>query len=241
MTFYNELSPYYDQMISFESRFKNEKKIFESVLEKYPAKFILDGGCGSGYHSILLSSLGKVVSAFDPSEKMIELAKKNSMKYNCGIEFINTDFLNFPKTISNKYDAVYSLGNSFVHLTNLKDISQALINFKQILNPGGYVCFGIVNYDKILNSGNLEISKKDVNGFFYHRYNTLNKNTITFHVDISGKENHHFETELYPLTSSEIINLSREAGYNKMQLFGSLKLDEYESENSENIVAFLFK
>ena len=62
MKFYDELSPYYDQMISFESRFENEKNIFEKVLQKFPAQSILDTGCGSGYHSILLSSL--VISLF---------------------------------------------------------------------------------------------------------------------------------------------------------------------------------
>ena len=241
MTFYNDLSPFYDRMISFESRFTNEKKFFEPVFEKFPAKIILDGGCGSGYHSIILSSLGKQVTGFDPSEKMIELARKNSKNYNCEIDFYKTDFLNFPNIISGNFDAIYTLGNSFVHLTNLADISLALINFYRILKPGGYICIGIVNYDKVLNSGNLEISKKEKDGMVFHRYNTFNRETITFHVDISGKVNYHYETELYPLTSSEIISLSKNRGFNKIQLYGNMKLDAYESQKSENIVAFLFK
>jgi len=241
MTFYNELSPFYDRMISFESRFEKEKKIFENVLKKFPAKTILDGGCGSGYHSILLSRLGKELTGFDPSKKMIELARKNSKDYNCEIDYYKTDFLNFPNIISTNFDAVYSLGNSFVHLINLEDILQTLNNFYDILNSGGYVCIGIVNYDKVLETKNYEISKKEKNGYVFHRYNTQNKNTITFHVDISGKENHHYETELYPLTSGEIIKLSENAGFNKIKLFGNLKLDEYNSQKSENIVALLFK
>lgn len=241
MTFYNKLSPFYDQMISFDSRFENERKIFKTVLGQYPAKTILDGGCGSGFHSILLASLGKEVSGFDPSEKMIELAKKNIKKYNCSMDLYKTDFLNFPDIISNTFDAIYSLGNSFVHLINLEDISKALNNLYQILNPGGYVCIGIVNYDKVLSTNNLEISKKEKDGIVFHRYYTLNKNTISFHIDISGKENRHFETELYPLTSQEISTLSKKAGFIKIKLFGNLKLDEYESQKSENIVAFLYK
>lgn len=241
MAFYDELSPYYDQMISFESRFENEKKIFENVLNKFPANTILDAGCGSGYHSILLSSLGTKVTGFDPSEKMIELANENSKDYNCKIDFLKTDFLNFPNIISAKYNAIYSLGNSFIHLINLEDILRALNNFYHILNLNGYVCIGIVNYDKVLEMNDFEISKKDKDGTVFHRYYSLNKNTITFHVEISGKENHHLQTELYPLKSEELRVIALKAGFSLVELFGNLKLEKYMPLQSENIVAFLKK
>jgi ubiquinone/menaquinone biosynthesis C-methylase UbiE len=241
MTFYDELSPYYDQMISFESRFENEKKIFENVLQEFPAKTILDAGCGSGYHSILLSGFGKKVSGFDPSRQMISLARQNAITYNCHIDFYETDFLNFDKFINLEFDAIYSLGNSFVHLLNKDEIFQALKKFNSVLNLNGYVCIGIVNYDKVLKTGQTEISKKEKNEIIFHRYYTLNEKTITFHVNISGKENHHFETELYPLTSIELIDLATKAGFKNIQLFGNLKLDEYKQYESENIVAFLEK
>jgi len=183
----------------------------------------------------------KHITGFDPSEKMIELARKNSKDYNCEIDYYKTDFLKFPNVISTNFDAVYSLGNSFVHLCNLDDILQTLNNFYCNLNSGGYVCIGIVNYDKVLETKNLEISKKEKNGYVFHRYNTLNRETITFHIDISGKENHHYETELYPLTSLNFASLSKRAGFKQVQLFGNLKLDEYISQKSENIVGFLFK
>jgi ubiquinone/menaquinone biosynthesis C-methylase UbiE len=241
MTFYDELSSFYDQMISFESRLENERKIFKTVMDRFPANTILDAGCGSGYHSILLSSFGKDVTGFDPSGKMIELAKNNIKRYKSDIDFYKTDFLGFPEIISKKFDALFSLGNSFVHLTTTEDILKALKKFYNILNPGGYVCIGIINYDRILKTGNMEISKKDKNGLVYHRYYTFNEKTVTFHVDISGKENHHFETELYPLTSQEFSELSFKVGFKNIQLYGNMKLDEYNQYESENIVAFFQK
>jgi len=241
MTFYEKLSPFYDQMISFESRFENEQKIFKNVLQKFPAKTILDAGCGSGFHSILLSSLGTKVTAFDPSGKMLKLAFENAKNHKFNIEFYQSDFLNFHENTNQSFDALYTLGNSFVHLNNLNDISGALENFYNILNPGGYACIGIVNYDKVLETENLEISTKDKNGIIFHRYYTQNEITVTFHVDISGREYHHFETELYPLTSKVLTELSFDSGFKKVDLFGNLKLDKYDSKKSENIVAFLKK
>ena len=114
-------------------------------------------------------------------------------------------------------------------------------NFNNVLNPNGYVCVGIVNYDKVLEIGQTEISKKEKNGIVFHRYYTLNEKTVTFHVKISGKKNHHFETELYPLTSKEMFELAKKAGFKNIQLFGNLKLEDYVQYESENIVAVLKK
>jgi len=241
MKFYDELSTWYDQMISFESRYENEREIFGAVLKKFPAKKIIDAGCGSGYHSIVLSSLGTKVTAFDPSDEMLKLAIDNAKKYKFNIDFINSDFLNFYKNTDQNFDALYTLGNSFVHLINLQDISGALKNFYNILNPGGYAFIGIINYDKILKTGQTEISKKDKNGIIFHRYYTLNKKSVTFNIKISGVENHHFKTELYPLTSEELTELSFDSGFKTVELYGNLKLDKYKQFESENIVAFLRK
>ena len=67
MQFYDELSVHYDQMISFETRVENEQKIYKNILELYPAKNIIDAGCGSGFHSIILSSLGTCITEVYPN------------------------------------------------------------------------------------------------------------------------------------------------------------------------------
>lgn len=242
MQFYDQLSPFYDQMVSFESRFANEQKIFKSMLKKYPAKTILDAGCGSGYHSILLASLGAQVAGFDPAKKMLLLAEKNIKKYNLPIKIFKADFLSFDKYIKKKYDAIYTLGNSFVHLLSLDEMYQALKLFKNSLNSGGYVCIGIINYDKILKTRQSLISKKEKDGTLYHRYYSFNDKTINFNIDIKTDENvSHFETELYPLTSKELTSLSTNAGFQNVQLFGNMKLEKYIHDDSDNIVAFLKK
>lgn len=239
MQFYDELSSFYDQMISFETRFNNEQKIYKKILERYPAENIIDAGCGSGYHSILLSSLGAKVTGFDPAKKMLELAEENARRYNFSIKFVQADYLSFPKFIKKEYDAIYTLGNSFVHLLSTKEILSALMNFKNTITPGGYVCIGIINYDKILKNRQSEISRKEKDGTEYHRYYTFNKNKIIFNIKISGNESHHFKTELYPLQSNELILLAKKAGFTKSQIIGNMILDKFDQFKSDNIVAFL--
>jgi len=241
MPFYDQISSFYDEMISFKSRFENEKKVFESVLKKYPAKTILDAGCGSGYHSSILASLGSDVTGFDPAEKMLTLAEKNIQKYGVKAEFLQADYLSFPSHINHKFDAIYTLGNSFVHLTTLEEISEALYKFRSTLNIGGYVCLGILNFDKVLENNEMEVSKKEKNGKIFHRYYSLNDSTITFNIDITENDHlRHFETKLYPLQSNQLIKLAYEAGFKKTEIYGSMKLDRYSQLESENILAFLF-
>jgi len=237
--FYDGLSFYYDQMISFETRFANERKIFKTLIEKYPAENIIDAGCGSGYHSILLTSLGAKVTGFDPAEKMLELANRNAKKYNYSMNFFQADYLSYFNFINKKYDAIYTLGNSFVHLLSTEEILAALTYFKNTLNPDGYICIGIINYDKILKTRQSEISKKEKDGTVYHRYYTFNEKTINFNIKISEEEQRHFVTELYPLQSNELKELAGQAGFKKSQIFGNMKLEKYNQFQSENIVAFL--
>ena len=92
MTFYEDLSSFYDDMINFKERLETEKQIFEKILTSFPAKSVLDAGCGSGFHSVVLSSLGLSVTGMDNSAPMLELAKKNSKDYNQFPKFVKKRF-----------------------------------------------------------------------------------------------------------------------------------------------------
>lgn len=69
---------------------------------------ILDIGTGSGCIAISLAhSLDAKVSAFDVSEKALEVAKDNALENEVDIEFIKEDILN-PKENMEKYDIIVS-------------------------------------------------------------------------------------------------------------------------------------
>jgi len=53
--FYDTLAPEYDQMTGFESRFAREGPFFKTLIEDHGIGTSLDAGCGTGFHSLLLS------------------------------------------------------------------------------------------------------------------------------------------------------------------------------------------
>jgi SAM-dependent methyltransferase len=238
LDFYHDLAPFYDEMISFDKRLVAEEEIFISLLKKYPANFILDAGCGSGFHSILLSRLGKKVLGIDLSEEMLRKAVLNAKKYNVAPEFKKADFLEM-KTISvNTYDAIYCLGNSFVHLLSGKDQLRALQNFYDRLKRKGYLFIQIINYDKFLNEKRTQLSEKTIGETQYSRSYNYNKNTITFHVHVkSNRRNKKISTELYPLTSTELEQKLKQIGFNKIEFYENLNFQRYERLKSENLCA----
>ena len=139
-------------MINFSHRLETEKGVFENILKNHPAKTTLDAGCGSGFHTILLSQLDLNVTGIDNSDSMLKLAKKNSRKYKVSPSFVKGDFLSLNVNLQNIYDAVFCMGNSFVHLLTEDDQIQTLLNFRGCLKKHGYLCLQIVNYDKILKN-----------------------------------------------------------------------------------------
>jgi ubiquinone/menaquinone biosynthesis C-methylase UbiE len=236
LNFYQELSPLYDDMINFSHRLDREKVIFEDILKNYPAQTALDAGCGSGFHTILLSQLNLDVTGIDNSESMLKLARKNSQKYSLSPSFINSNFLSLNEQLNDNYDAVFCLGNSFVHLLTEEDQVKSLINFRSILKKKGYLCLQIVNYDKILKNKQNVLAVREVNDQKITRLYSFKENTVIFTVKVETEEDcKEISTELYPMKSDEIQLCLQKAGFGEINLYGDLKLNSYERFESDNI------
>ncbi len=226
-------------MISFEKRLDKEKMVFRLLLEKFPAKVALDAGCGSGFHSILLSKLGLEVTGIDISDDMLQLAESNAQKYQVDSNFIRSDFLDLEKTLAAKFDAIFCLGNSFAHLLTDDERHRALQNLKDSLKEGGYLCIQIINYDKFLHERKKEFSVKQAGDTTFTRTYEYHERTITFNVRVEVRgQVQTISTELYPLRYKEIAGHLEEVGFNKIQKYGNLLLDPYEPLISENLCLF---
>ena len=239
MNFYHDLAPFYDQMISFNERLEKEIGTFQSLLAKFPAKSVLDAGCGSGFHCLLFSNLGLHVTGIDISEDMLKLARKNTEKYKREVTYIQSDFLDMREIPEAQFDAVYCLGNGFVHLLTEKERYQTLINFKNRLNPQGYLCLQMINNDKFLKEKREILAVKQIGQTTFTRTYEYHQHSITFNVEISLNEKvQKFSTELYPLRQLEIRHSLMDIGFNNIQMYGNLNLKPYDPMLSENLCIF---
>ncbi|MBI5020436.1 MAG: class I SAM-dependent methyltransferase [Ignavibacteriales bacterium] len=239
--FYDNLAPSYDGMTSFDERFRKEKKHFKSIIRKYKISSALDAGAGTGFHALLLSSLGVEVTAIDLSSKMLMQARKHSREMNLKIKTVQTDFLSVPKLIEDKFDAVFCLGNSLPHLPP-KLLLKAFKTFYKMLHPHGIIVTQTLNYNRILHKGeniqNIRHSDKLTTIRYYDFYKKIFRfNVLTIQHPINRPSSHIFQSIIhYPIYHESIKDLVTEAGYTKLQTYGGIDLTEYRAENSRDIV-----
>lgn len=230
--FYTEISKYYDYIFPVG---KAKITLIKELVQK-PPKDILDVACGSGGYSIELKKLGYDVTAIDLDESMISQLKKKYKDIDAKVlNMLDVDKLN------KKFDLIFCIGNSMVHLNNNEEIYEFLKKCKNSLKSEGHILIQIVNYDRILKK-NIKslptIENKEVGLTFERYYKYLpEKHKVDFKtilkVDGLILENHEF---LHPITSKELLDILEELEYKNINMYGNFKKDIYEPMNSFPLV-----
>jgi len=239
-TFYDTLSDDYDSMTSFEQRLIKEEPLFRTLVEKYKIKTALDAGSGTGVHSLLLAHTGVKVTAVDISRKMLQRLSIHAQEKKLKVKIIKADFLNLPKKIHDKYDAVFCMGNSLVHAKTKRELKNILFNFYTLLNLNGILFIQILNYDRIISKREIIQSIKESELKTFIRFYGFGKDHIDFNlltIDRNdGMLQHKLQTTtLRPTRQKEIVGLLRKAGFIKIESLGNLMGDKFFMSKSKDL------
>jgi len=247
--FYDLLSPDFDLMVSWEKRLKNEAPFFLKLFEENKVRKILDLACGTGHHSIFFAKSGYEVTGADLSEKMLQIAGKNS-KGVSGVRFVKAGFLDVYPKLKDKFDAVICLGNSLPHLLSQKDLKKTLQNIYNLLNPGGIFILQNRNYDRILKkkirfmAPNI-VEMQDGRVVFFRLLDFLKDKVVFNLVTFRQKEGKwSFQTKstlLRPILRKEIENLLSGQGFKRQKFYGDYGFSPFKSMTSEDLIVFVRK
>jgi SAM-dependent methyltransferase len=231
------------ESIGLDQRMKRERAVFESLIKTYGFKRALDAGCGSGFHSILLASLGLEVTGIDASNKMIHLAKSNARRYKISANFTKADFATFPHYVPGQFDSIFCLGNSLAHLLTNDELDTTVGNFRQVLKPGGFLIIQLLNYAKILKEKQRIVGITESDDKIFVRFYDFKEALLQFNILIltrkKGKFTHQWiSTQLYPWCVEELRSSLIENGFNQIQIFSDLGRNEFEEASSQNLVVF---
>jgi len=151
MSVFGAYSQYYDLLYK-DKDYTGEAAYVRSLIERYHsgARSVLDLGCGTGRHALLLAESGYQMTGVDRSEDMLnaansqlssaspELARRLASS-GAAPKFLQGD-LRSVRT-GQKYDVVVSLFHVMSYQTSNDDLKAALLTFKEHLLPGGVAIF----------------------------------------------------------------------------------------------------
>jgi SAM-dependent methyltransferase len=258
--FYNRLAESFDVMTDWQSRLAFEMPFLESMLNRFNAKSVLDCACGTGWHAIEFARRGYRVGASDISATMIARAKENTHRENVNVEFQIAGFQSLRETFKEKFDAVFCLGNSFVHVLAEDAALESVKNMRDCLREGGVLVMHNLNYDKrwkekprwfAVNAGMLNESETLIWRFADYAEGqetrgegqvTHHPPRITFNIALFTKSDSGTwsvqvqSTPQRPYQKSQLENLLIKAGFRNLEFYGDLQGKPFDVEKSGDLV-----
>lgn len=242
-TFFDNISSFYDGMISFKTALERRKSILSKFLND-KIHTAADLGSGSGLDSVSLALSGLSVTAFDQSEGMLAQAKANASAFGLDVQFVKSSIAKINKKFYDRFDIAFSLGNTLANLPPEK-LPVALKKIRSVLNENGTAVLQVLNYSQILKENNRIINVTEMDGEIYVRFydfmpESLNFNILKFKKDMPS-ERSLYTTKLYPHTKMVFQELLKDAGFRKVNFYGSLGLQKFEKYSSKDLVVVAAK
>ncbi len=230
--FYSEIAKYYDYIFPTG---KAQMDLIKEIAGEAP-KDVLDAACGNGGYSFGLSESGYNITAIDLDEEMVKSIRAKNKNIDAEVlNMLDIEILN------KKFDLIFCIGNSLVHLKDNEEIYKFLKSCKRSLKPNGKLLLQIVNYDRVLDKDIKSlptIENENVKLVFERHYQYLkDEHKVDFKtvLKVAGEEleNH---VLLYPIKSSELKELLEMSGFSIVSLYGGFKKDEFKALESFALV-----
>lgn len=233
--FYSPFVKYYTKIFPFSPQTYAFLKEFTLDGDKK----ILDAGCGTGDYADRFQKDGFQAAGFDSNEEMIEYAMARFPE----TKFLRLDLRELP-VLEEKFDLIYSIGNTVSHLTQAEFAAFSGDVFQQ-LNPGGRWIFQVKNWDHILQQAPEYtfplIQAEEGNIKFFRKYTDISAKNVTFITRLEDNDNVVFNgnVTLYPIQNQDYLSIHQRIGFTMAAHFADFKMNKYkESNDSANIFVF---
>ena len=114
-----------------------------------PGRTVLDASCGTGINAAVLARRGFDVWATDGSEAMITEAAVRFHREQLAIPVRRSLWADLPRTLAERFDVVFCVGNSLVHAAGQDAMVEALTGLSRMARPGGHVVIDSRNWEKL--------------------------------------------------------------------------------------------
>lgn len=137
---FDRIADYYDLLhedVDYEAECRLLERVFARFLPR-PCASVLDLGCGTGSHALLLARRGYQVAGIDASPGMLRVARAKARgRRNPAFRRADMRSFDFGRT----FDAAICMDGAFTHLLTDRDIVRHLRTVRRHLAPGGVYAF----------------------------------------------------------------------------------------------------
>ncbi len=187
MVFKKAYASVYDSLYQSKN-YKKECDFLEGILKKQSKKVktVLDLGCGTGGHALILAQRGYKVTGIDQSEDMLKTARINAKKAGLKIDYLRSSIQDLK--LDKKFDVVIAMFAVMGYQTDNEDLALACMNAKAHLKRGGCFIFDAWNGPAVLTDPPSQVVKdlKD-GGKRIIRYTRPEVDMIAHTVDVNFK------------------------------------------------------
>ncbi len=158
MVFKKEYAGVYDSLYQSKN-YKKECDFLEGIFKKQSksVKTVLDLGCGTGGHAIILAKRGFKVTGIDQSEDMLNTARSNAKKAGLKIDYRRSSIQDLK--LDKKFDVVIAMFAVMGYQTDNEDLALACKNAKAHLKRGGSFIFDAWNGTAVLTDPPSQVVK----------------------------------------------------------------------------------
>ena len=225
---YGQMAKYYDLFYK-NKNYSSEICFIENFINTNDCK-ILDAGCGTGNHALLLYKKGYDVVGFDLNKEMVDIANEKLAH-----RFSVNNILNFKS--NDKYDLIISFFAVFNHLKSYRQFRIALNNLKSHLNKNGTI---IIDLHNPQSNGVKKEKFGEISRTMKWKVNKLFKKEYTHLVyDINGQQivsSHTFKI----FTIKKIKNLLNGLSFKNFEFYENYNIQKHASSKSKNIQVVIY-
>ena len=228
MKSFNNYSAYYNLLYQ-DKDYKAEALYVHQLIQKWNpgAKTILNLGCGTGKHDLLLAEMGYALVSIDLSQTMIDIAKLENTHSN--IEYHVGDVRDFE--FNRQFDVVVSLFHVMSYQTTIEELSAAFRTAKNHLVINGAFIFdcwygpGVVadppkHVKKNVEDQNIRVQRKTT------PFQIPEKNIVKVQFEVKVEEKNtsikNIFEEIHPMRywfNEEIQSIASQSGLSRVEYY----------------------
>jgi len=141
MAVFDRYAQYYN-LLYREKDYPREVNYVDTLIKKYAtndARTVLDLGCGTGGHAVLLARKGYHVTGVDRSDAMLAIAEEKKRQNGSTVEFQKGDICNV--RLEGSFDAAIAMFAVMGYQTTNERLESSLLNTCHLLNRDGLLIF----------------------------------------------------------------------------------------------------